>query len=104
RELFQRDQLHTRVTWFDGQTEKADFLELPRGHRVEIIAAPRSAVGRPIDVNGLRAARVTVLGVRPASGPSRTEWLEPESVGLTGYADRWMVVGPASAIDEVRKT
>src|SRR5262249_40468524 len=105
RELFQRDQLHTRVTWFDGQTETADFLELPRGHRVEIIAAPRSAVGRPVDVSGLRArARVTVLGVRPASGRSRTEWLEPESVGPTGEADRWMVVGPAPAIDAVRKT
>jgi CIC family chloride channel protein len=105
RELFQRDQLHTRVTWFDGQTETADFLELPRGHRIEIIAAPRSAVGRPVDVAGLRSrARVTVLGVRPAAGPSRTEWLEPEAVGATGDADRWMVVGPAAAIDDVRKT
>jgi hypothetical protein len=105
RELFQRDQLHTRVTWFDGQTETADFLELPRGHRIEIIAAPRSAVGRPVDVAGLRSrARVTVLGVRPAAGPSRTEWHEPEAVGATGDADRWMVVGPAAAIDDVRKT
>jgi CIC family chloride channel protein len=104
RELFQRDQLHTRVTWFDGQTETADFLELPRGQRIEIIAAPRSAVGRPVDVAGLRSrARVTVLGVRPAAGPSRTEWLEPEAVGATGEADRWLVVGPAAAIDDVRK-
>jgi CIC family chloride channel protein len=104
RELFQRDQLHTRVTWFDGQTETADFIELPRGHRVEVIAAPRSTVGRPVDVTGLRAgSHVTVLGVRPAAGPSRTQWLEPESVGPTGDGDRWMVVGPAPAIEALRK-
>jgi CIC family chloride channel protein len=104
RELFQRDQLYTRVTWFDGQTETADFLELPRGHRVETIAAPRSAVGRPVDVSALRArSRVTVLGVRPAAGASRTQWLEPESVSVTGEGDRWMVVGPSAAIDELRR-
>ena len=103
RELFQRDQLHTRVTWFDGQTETADFLELPRGHRVEIIAPPRSAVGRPIEVAVLRArSRVTLLGVRPSRGSNRTEWVEPESVPTTSADDRWLVVGPSAAIEAVR--
>ena len=40
REVLQRDVLVTRVVWFDGQRESADYLELPRGQRVELVAPP----------------------------------------------------------------
>ncbi|HEX3344863.1 MAG TPA: chloride channel protein, partial [Polyangiaceae bacterium] len=38
REVLQRDMLVTRVVWFDGQREAADYLELPKGQRVELVA------------------------------------------------------------------
>jgi CIC family chloride channel protein len=104
RELLQRDLLYTRVVWLEGQTEAADFLELPRGHRVEIVAPPAGALGRPVDVAGLRARdRVIVLGVRVAdSGPDRRRWVEAETVPSTAPTDRWMVVGTREAIEQLR--
>jgi hypothetical protein len=101
RELLERDLLYTRVVWFEGQSQAADYLELPRGYRVEVIAPPRSAVGRPVDVAGLRAgARVTVLGVRRTA--RALEWVEPESIASTSAEDRWMVVATAAAIARLR--
>jgi CIC family chloride channel protein len=105
RELLQRDLLYTRVVSFEGQNEAADYLELPRGHRVEIIAPPAVAVGAPVDVAGTRARRrVTILGVRrSARGEGAPEWLEPETVRVTSDSDRWLVVGPAQAIEDLRR-
>jgi CIC family chloride channel protein len=104
RELLQRDLLYTRVVWFEGQAEAADFLELPRGHRVEIIAPPAPAVGTPVDVAGLRARDgVIVLGVRQdARGAGGPDWKEAESVATTAATDRWLVVGTQAAIQRLR--
>jgi chloride channel protein, CIC family len=104
RELLERDLLYTRVVWFEGQTESADYLELPRGHRVEIIAPPHGAAGRPVDVTGVRERlRVTVLGVRRSSrGGASRGWVEPETVLTSEASDRWLVVGTPAAIDELR--
>ena len=104
RELLQRDLLYTRVVSFEGSHEAADYLELPRGHRVEIIAPPAAALGTPVDVTALRTrSRVTILGVRRSTrgGPAPT-WLEPEAVPATAESDRWLVVGPAEAIEVLR--
>lgn len=104
RELLQRDLLHTRVVSFEGAHEAADYLELPRGHRVEIIAPPPETHGRPVDVAAVRArARVTILGVRrSARGDGPPEWLEPEAVPSVAASDRWLVVGSAEAIEALR--
>jgi hypothetical protein len=104
RELLRRDSLSTRVAWHEGQTETADFLELPPGHRVEIIAPPRAAVGRPVDVNGLRAREhVNLMAVRRFTATHRGEWTDaaafPDDVRAD---DRWMVVGAVAAIDHLR--
>jgi CIC family chloride channel protein len=102
RELLQRDQLLTRVAWFEGQTETADFLELPRGHRVEVIAPPRAAVGSAVDVNGLRTdGHINVLAVRRAGTGSA--WRDPATARDDVRADdRWMVAGSAEAIERLR--
>jgi CIC family chloride channel protein len=102
RELLQRDKLTTRVAWLEGQTETADFLELPRGHRVEVIAPPRAVVGRPSDPEGLRArAHVNLIAIRRSEPPRA--WLEPEACpGDVRANDRWMVVGPPAAIHALR--
>ena len=103
RELLERDLLYTRVVWFEGQHESADYLELPRGHRVEVIAPPPGAVGHPVDVAALRArGLVIVLGVRRAPEGGRPEWVEPESIERTSASDRWMVVGSERAIESLR--
>jgi len=105
RELLQRDLLITRVVWAEGQTEAADFLELPRGYRVEVIAPPPSAIGRPIAVAALRSeSRVIVLGVRaPGARGARPAWIEVEAIEATGGADRWLVVGTPEAIEKLRR-
>ncbi|HEX4406544.1 MAG TPA: chloride channel protein [Polyangia bacterium] len=101
REILQRDLLYTRVVWTNGQVEAADYLELPRGQRVEVIPAPRASVGRPVDVDALRAAsHVVVIGVRsPSIGDA---WVEPDTIAATTGADRWMVIGMPAAIDGLR--
>jgi CIC family chloride channel protein len=104
RELLQRDRLTTRVGWLEGQTETADFLELPRGHRVEVIAPPRAMLGRPCDPARLRArAHVNLVAMRRAAAPH--EWLDPAaSPGDVHATDRWMVIGTPAAIEALRTT
>ncbi|HVU50431.1 MAG TPA: chloride channel protein, partial [Polyangia bacterium] len=104
RELLQRDRLYTRVAWHEGQTEIADYLELPRGHRVEIIAAPAEAVGRPPDVAGLRVqGGINLLAVRHETRADRSAWLDPAaSPDVVRAGDRWMVIGAMTAIERLR--
>jgi CIC family chloride channel protein len=104
RELLQRDRLYTRVAWHEGQTELADYLELPRGQRVEIVAAPRAAVGRAVDFGRLRAhQRVNVLAVRHQARGEPATWLDAAAVPDPVRAeDRWMVIGAPEDIDRLR--
>ena len=103
RELLQRDRLYTRVAWHEGQTEIADYLELPRGHRVEIVAAPATAVGSPPDVAGLRARDgINLLAVRHGTRADRDTWLDPAaSPDAVRAGDRWMVIGTTAAIERL---
>jgi CIC family chloride channel protein len=104
REILKRDLLFTRVVWQEDQTETADYLELPRGQRVEVIQAPIVARGRPVDLDRLRAVfHVLILGVQARACAGRaTEWIEPEAVERTDANDRWMVIGKPSDIDRLR--
>jgi CIC family chloride channel protein len=105
RELLQRDTLSTRVVWHEGQTETADFLELPRGHRVEIIAPPRAALGQALDWSRLRArARVDVVAVRRPARADHGRWVDATEVsGVVAADDRWMVIGAPAAIERLRR-
>jgi CIC family chloride channel protein len=105
RELLQRDTLSTRVVWHEGQTETADFLELPPGHRVEIIAPPRAALGRALDWSRVRAqARVDVVAVRRPAPTDHSRWVDATEVGGPVRADdRWMVIGAPAAIERLRQ-
>jgi chloride channel protein, CIC family len=104
RELLERDLLYTRVVSFEGEKESADYIELPRGYRVEVIAPPPSAVGHPVDVAALRAIHgVIVLGIRRSqSEAGRPEWIDAAGAGVVSGPDRWMVVGAADAIERLR--
>ncbi len=103
REVLQRDVLVTRVVWFDSQREAADYLELPRGQRVELVAPPRSLVGRGVDLGELhRRYGLTVLGVRSGEGAGAPALLEPSPDRPLGAADRLLVKGPPEAIDVFR--
>jgi CIC family chloride channel protein len=99
REVLQRDMLVTRVVWFEGQREAADYLELPRGQRVELVAAPRWLIGRGIDIGEIhRRCGVTVLGVRVGSKAGPPTLLEPAPDRSVSAADRLLVKGEPDAI------
>jgi CBS domain-containing protein len=103
REVLQRDVLVTRVVWFESQREAADFLELPRGQRVELIAIPRALLGRGLDLGEVhRRYGVTVLGVRADRGAGPPQLLEPAPDRPLGGGDRLLVKGPPAAIDALR--
>jgi CIC family chloride channel protein len=105
REVLQRDVLVTRVVWFEGQREAADYLELPRGQRVELVAPPRWLVGRGVDIGDVhRRYGVTVLGVRSDEGGGRPLLLEPAPERPVSAADRLLVKGPPAAIEAFRGT
>ncbi len=98
REVLQRDVLVTRVVWFEGQREAADYLELPRGQRVELVAPPPCLLGRGVDMGEVhRRHGVTVLGVRLGDGTSPS-LVEPSSDRPLVPEDRLLVKGPPDAI------
>ena len=103
REVLQRDVLVTRVVWFEGQRESADFLELPRGQRVELIAPPPWLVGRPLDLAEVHAHfRVMVLAVRVDKSDAPPELQEPDSDHSVAQLDRLLVKGNPEDIDALR--
>jgi CIC family chloride channel protein len=105
RELLQRDLLYTRVVTFEGSQESADYLELPQGYRVEVIAPPPGLVGRAADLCRIRAdAGVNIIGVRRAEAPTpdgRSPWSEPDGLILQAH-DRLLVLGRSEAIERLR--
>jgi CIC family chloride channel protein len=103
REVLQRDVLVTRVVWFEGQTEAADYLELPHGQRVELVAPPPSLVGRGVDIGEVhRRFGVTILGVRGDRGGGPPSLVEPEPDRPISGSDRLLVKGLPAAIEAFR--
>jgi CIC family chloride channel protein len=105
RELLQRDVLFTRVVWFEGQRESADYLELPTGHRVEIVAPPGWLVGKNVDPTDLRRRfHLTLVAVRrdaDARGGPPT-WMDADIDYAVQAGDRLMVIGTLPEIEEFR--
>ncbi len=102
RELLQRDLLLTRVVWSEGGRERADYLELAEGHRVEVIAPPAHMLGQKADVGMLRSRyRVTVVAVRQ---PLHREpaWRDPEDADVLRRGDRLLVIGDLTRINTLR--
>jgi CIC family chloride channel protein len=105
REVLQRDVLVTRVVWFDSQREAADYLELPPGQRVELVAPPKWLVGRGIDLGDVhRRFAVTILGVRHDTARGSPGLVEPAPDELVTASDRLLVKGLPAAIDSFRSS
>jgi CIC family chloride channel protein len=103
REVLQRDVLVTRVVWLEGQREAADYLELPQGQRVELVAPPPWLLGRGIDIGEVhQRSGVTVLGVRAGDGGATHALVEPSMERVTSDSDRLLVKGPRAAIERFR--
>jgi CIC family chloride channel protein len=104
REVLQRDMLVTRVVWFEGQREAADYLELPRGQRVELVAPPRWLIDGGIELGDIhRRYGVTVLGVRATSKEGHPTLLEPSPDRPVAAVDRLLVKGAPEAIVAFRR-
>jgi hypothetical protein len=84
----------------------ADYLELPPGERVELIAPPARLLGKTIDHSGIRAEfHVTVLAVRVDSPGGRAPRLiEPTPDHRAGDRERWLVKGTRESIERFRKS
>jgi len=103
REVLQRDLLVTRVVWFEGQREAADFLELPPGQRVELVAPPPWLVERLIDVGAIHDRfAVTVLGHRLSAREAGPGLVEPDRERKVNAGDRLLVKGQPAAIEHFR--
>jgi CIC family chloride channel protein len=94
RELLQRDVLLSRVVWFEGQRETVEYLELPGGHRIEIVPPPAWMLGRGPDVGELRTGfGVTLVAVRREQGPDLPpRWDDPEPDLVLRPTDRLVVI------------
>ncbi|HEU4407073.1 MAG TPA: chloride channel protein [Polyangiaceae bacterium] len=95
-ELFRRDAFVTRVVWFEGQRDQADYLELPPGFRVEVVRAPGWAVGSTLGSLGLGALRATVVAVQ-RRGPS-APWAAPSDADPVSEGDLWNVIVDAPGL------
>ena len=96
-ELFRRDAFVTRVVWFEGQRDRADYLELPPGFRVEVVRAPPWAVGETLGSLGLDDLHVTVVAAQRAAPGA--PWTAVTDALVVREGDRWNVVvnGPGLA-------
>jgi CIC family chloride channel protein len=104
RELLQRDLLYTRVVTFEGGREAADYLELPAGYRVEVIAPPATLIGRVVDSCRIRTeSGVIVVGMRRGEVPAgqTPAWSELDSTVLQSN-DRLLVLGRTDTIERFR--
>jgi CBS domain-containing protein len=104
RELLQREVLMTRVVWFDGQREAVDFLELPDGHRVEIVTPPASIVGEPADGAVLRQRfGVTLVALRrDEGGDAQPGWRDPDAAQRIEANDRLMIIATLAEVERLR--
>ncbi len=103
REVLQRDVLVTRVVWFEGQREAADYLELPPGQRVELVAPPPWLLGRGVDLGQIHErSGVTVLAVRTSVGTAAPRLVEPTTAHVLAREDRLLIKGPREAIERFR--
>jgi hypothetical protein len=106
RELLQRDVLFTRVVWFEGQRESVDFLELPTGHRVEIVAPPRWMLGQRADPLALRTRfHLILVAIRHDAAADRSggpTWIDADQETIVAAGDRLMVIGTLPEIEELR--
>ncbi|MCU0686308.1 MAG: chloride channel protein [Polyangiaceae bacterium] len=94
-ELFRRDTFVTRVVWFEGQRDQADHLELPPGFRVEVVRAPRWAVGKTLGSLGLDDLHVTVVAAQRAAG---APWAPITTSLVVQEGDRWNVVADGAGL------
>jgi len=94
RELLQRDTLTTRVTSLGGVGERVDYLELPDGHRVAVLAPPGWLVGQVIDLAEMRAEMgIIVIAVRrDAGGEAPPRWHDADAGLAMRASDRLMVI------------
>ncbi len=92
RELLQRDALMTQVARASGDGH--DFLELPDGHRVAVVATPDWLVGKPADPGELRRRfGVTLIAVRKdIGGDAPPRWYDPDPEVVIAKGDRLMLV------------
>ena len=94
RELLQRDALFTRVQMVAGEETTADYLELPDGHRVALVAPPSWLVGKAPDVGLLRARYgITWVAIqRDPGGNASPRWHDPDPEMIVAAGDRLMLV------------
>jgi len=99
RELIQRDVLTTRVESDDG----VDYLELPDGHRVAVVAAPDWLVGRIPDLATLgRELGIKLIAVRrDPGGDAAPRWHDADAGLALAATDRLMVIGTSAEIDRL---
>jgi CIC family chloride channel protein len=103
RELLQRDMLLTRVVWSEGGRERADYLELPPGQRVEVLAPPAHLLGARAGVGALRARyRVTLVAVQQGARDGAA-WRDPDEAEALRRGDRLLVIGDPAHINGLRK-
>lgn len=101
REILQRDVLLTRVVRFEGEVEGREYLELPRGHRVEQVAVPGPFLGKPIDPCAILGHfRISIIALRPRE-TGLVQQLPASYVPRGG--DSLIVVGLSQDIDTFRK-
>jgi Trk K+ transport system NAD-binding subunit len=92
------------VVWTEGQRESVDYLELPDGHRVEVVAPPPWLVGRVPDVGELRARfGVTLVAVRrDEGGEGLPRWHDPAPDLRLRVDDRLMVIATEAELARLR--
>jgi CIC family chloride channel protein len=99
RELIQRDVLTTRVASDDGN----DYLELPDGHRVAVVATPAWLVGRIPDLATLgRDFGIKLIAVRrDAGGDAPPRWHDADAGLALAATDRLMVIGTSAELERL---
>lgn len=102
RELLQREALMTRVMGGQGAS---DYLELPDGHRAEVLAAPDGLIGEELDLADLRSRfGVLLIAVRRDRGlDGLPRWEDPEPGWRAERGDTLLVVGTHHELEQLAR-
>jgi CIC family chloride channel protein len=100
-EVLRSHSLRAKFVSREGGT--ADYVELPRGHRVERVPVPARMVGRTIgDVDFRRLTGLSILTVIRADESSHGQRFLPEATLELFPGDAFVVMGPGERIDAYR--
>jgi CBS domain-containing protein len=104
REILRRNLLFAEVRWRDGLEKGVDYLELPEGYRLEVLAVPAPLVGKTMEQAELRSRHgLNVIAVSAMDEQGNSRRYPPDPAYRLRGTDRLIAVGSSEDVEAFGK-